>query len=166
MLNGFCVTLHYVLYRLANLAFFTMMDDEKYKTLFDAINSSKQEVEGKLTEFWKEMTQAQQRTLQELASKLNKSPYQFRRKGNEVQFQFNATMEDSIGATKKKLSQFVDSLTTSSEGQKESLKRTIAHLDDGIKAITKRQKHIKIADHSDYGWATVQAYDMDDLVSS
>ena len=75
-------------------------------------------------------------------------------------------MEDSIGATKKKLSQFVDSLTTSSEGQKESLKRTISHLDGGIKAITKRQKHIKVADRSDYGLAIVQAYDTDDLVSS
>ena len=34
-----------------------------------------------------------------------------------------------------------------------------------MKAIAKRQKHIKVADRSDYGWATVQAYATDDLAS-
>ena len=56
--------------------------------------------------------------------------------------------------------------TTSSEAQKAAFKRTANHLDEGIKAITKRQKHVKVANRFNYGWATVQAYDIDDLVSS
>ena len=56
--------------------------------------------------------------------------------------------------------------TTSSEAQKGAFKRTANHLGEGIKAITKRQKYIKVADRSDYGWATIQAYDTDDLASS
>ena len=142
------------------------MDEDRYKALMDAITNSKQEVEGKLTELRKEVTQAQQQTSQELASKFNKSSYQFRKKGNKVQFHLNNTLGESISAVKKELSQLADSFaTTSSEAQKASLKRTANHLDEGIKAITKRQKHIKVADRSDYSWATVQAYDTDDLAS-
>ena len=142
------------------------MDEDRYKALMDAITNSKQEVEGKLTELRKEVTLAQQRTSQELASKFNKSSYQFRKKGNEVQFHFNDSLGESISAAKKELSQLADGFaTTSSEPQKAAFKRTENHLDEGIKAITKRQKHIKVADRSDYGWATVQAYDTDDLAS-
>ena len=105
------------------------------------------------------MTQAQQRTSQELASKLNKSPYQFERKGNEVQFQFNTTMKTLSVPPRRSSHSPHDQLRRSERVPQKNL-------DDGIKAITKRQKHIKVADCSDYDWATVQAYDMDDLASS
>ena len=142
------------------------MDEDRYKALMDAITNSKQEVEGKLTELRKEVTEALQRTSQELGTKFNMSLYQFRRKQNEVQFHFNDTLGESISAAKKEFSQLADGFaTTSSEAQKAALKRTENHLNEGIEAITKRQKHIKVANHSDYGWATVQAYDTDDLAS-
>lgn len=141
------------------------MDDKQYRVLMDAISTSKKEVEWKLTEnlekLRKEVIEVQEQTSQELASKLNKSSYQFHRKGNEVQFRFNADLEDSLGAAKKELEQ----LAPNSDGQKNPLKRAVNHLDEGIKAITKRPKHTKVADRSDYGWATVQAYDTDNLAS-
>ena len=141
------------------------MEEEQYRALMDAISISKKEVEGKLTEtlekLRREVTEVQERTSKELATKLNKSSYQFRRKGNEVQFHFNATLNDSLGSAKKELEQ----LMPSSDGQKNALKRAVSHLDEGMKAIAKRQKHIKVADRSDYGWATVQAYDTDNLAS-
>ena len=34
-----------------------------------------------------------------------------------------------------------------------------------MKALGKRQKHIKVADRSDYGWSTVQHYDLNPLAS-
>ena len=154
-----------MLYRLANcviLVITTTMDEDRYKALMDAITNSKQEVEGKLTELRKEVTEALQRTSQELGSKFNMSLYQFRRKQNEVQFHFNDTLGESISAAKKEFSQLADGFaTTSSEAQKAALKRTENHLNEGIE----RQKHIKVTNHSDYGWATVQAYDTDDLAS-
>ena len=141
------------------------MEEEQYRALMDAIGTSKKEVEGKLTEtlekLRREVTEVQERTSKELATKLNKSSYQFRRKGNEVQFHFNATLDNSLGSAKKELEQ----LTSSSDGQKNALKRAVSHLDEGMKAIAKRQKHKKVADRSDYGWATVKAYDTDDLAS-
>ena len=37
-------------------------------------------------------------------------------------------------------------------------------MDEGIKAIAKHQKHIKVGDCSEYGWTMVQLYDNDALV--
>ena len=31
-------------------------------------------------------------------------------------------------------------------------------LDEGIKSLKKRQKHIKVADRSDFGWSMVEHY--------
>ena len=83
------------------------------------------------------MTEVQERTSKELATKLNKSSYQFRRKGNEVQFHFNATLDDSLGSAKKEL----EKLTPSSDGQKNALKRAVSHLDEGMKAIAETEAY-------------------------
>ena len=57
------------------------MEEEQYQALMDAISTSKKEVEGKLTEtlqkLRREVTEVQERTCKELATKLNKSSYQF-----------------------------------------------------------------------------------------
>ena len=39
-------------------------------------------------------------------------------------------------------------------------------LDEGLKSLDKRQKHIKVADRSDYGWATVEHYDSHPLADN
>ena len=49
------------------------------------------------------------------------------------------------------------------KGQQECLKKAEAHLDEGKKALGTRQKHIMAADWSDYGWPTVQQYDINPL---
>ena len=38
-------------------------------------------------------------------------------------------------------------------------------LKERIQAITLQQKHIKVADRSEFGWATVEEYDKDELAS-
>ena len=45
------------------------------------------------------------------------------------------------------------------------VKRVKTCLDEGTKAIEVRQKHIKIADRSELGWAVVVAYEDDELAS-
>ena len=52
------------------------------------------------------------------------------------------------------------------DAQKESLKRVDSFLEEGIKSLEKRQKHIKVADRSDYGWATVEHYDSHPLADN
>ena len=56
-------------------------------------------------------------------------------------------------------------LKPSEKKEKEALKKVQTHLDKGMKALEKRQKHIKVADRLDYGWSTVQHYDLNPLAS-
>ena len=46
----------------------------------------------------------------------------------------------------------------------EVLKKATASLDEGAQALATRQKHIQLADRSEYGWATVKYYKDDPLV--
>lgn len=46
------------------------------------------------------------------------------------------------------------------------IKKVEASLDEGSKALATRQKHIQLADHSEYGWATVKYYEADPLASN
>ena len=137
------------------------MDEAKYQELLQAIRDSKKDVQQEIADLKKDVTAAQEKSSQELASKISKSTYQFRRKGNEIQFTFNATVADSISSAKKELERFKP---TEKEAQ-ETLKKAQQSLDEGMEAIEKRQKHIRVADSSDYGWSTVQLYDAHPLAA-
>ena len=50
-----------------------------------------------------------------------------------------------------------------SGNQMDCLKQESCDLEKISKTFTKQQKHIKAAGHLDFRWATVQAYDTDDL---
>ena len=93
--------------------------------------------------------------------RIEKRSYQFCRKGNEKQFRFNASVEEHIDSAKKELRK----LTPTEEGQKAIAQRTAQHLDEGTKVLVVRQKHIRITDRSDLGWAVVEAYMDDELAS-
>ena len=79
------------------------MDETRYQELLEAIHDSKRDVQQEITELKKDNTAAQEKSSQELVSKISKSTYQFRRKGNEIQFNFNATIADSISSVRKEL---------------------------------------------------------------
>ena len=70
-------------------------------------------------------------------------------------------MEDHISAAKKELKK----LDPTGEQDKTTVKNATTHLDEGIKVIEVRQKHIRIADRSELGWAVVTAYENDVLAS-
>ena len=89
----------------------------------------------------------QENLSQEVVKKLNRQVHQFQKKGNEAQFNFNASIEDHIDAAKKELGK------SNPTGDQENtiIKKVIAHLDEGMKAIEVRQKHVRIADQSEFG---------------
>ena len=89
--------------------------------------------------------------------KLNKRTYQFKRKGNEAQYTFNTTVEEHTA--RKELGK----LNPVEGNDKAIVKKTCELLKEGIKAIEVRQKHIKIADRAELGWAVVAAYEEDEL---
>ena len=51
------------------------------------------------------------------------------------------------------------------EQDKESIKKAEILLDKGLKLLEKRQKHIKVADRSKFGWATVEHYESHPLAA-
>ena len=79
-------------------------------------------------------------------------PYVFKRKGNKFVFDFN----------KKIFNKQEQALTALKAKQYEKAKQ---ELEEGTKLIAKRQKVIKLADKSEFGWETVNEYLADDLAS-
>ena len=135
------------------------MDSAEFRALMDEIKKSRTEVEERLTssiaDLKREVNSVQERTSQELALKINKSGYQFKKKSNEIQFHFNAGIEESIYAAKKELTR----ASPVDLREKEAVQKAGALLDEGLKALETRQKHIKVADRSDFGWSTVEHYE-------
>ena len=77
--------------------------------------------------------------------------YQFKKKGPEHQYHFNCGVEEAINSARAHLTT-VKSLNPE---EKAAFQSANAKLDEGIKALVTRQKHIKIANRSDHGWGTI-----------
>ena len=70
-------------------------------------------------------------------------------------------MKDQIVATAKQLE-----LVNLPEGpQREAIDKAKEELKQGLDMIAARQKRIKVADRSDYGWATINEYEQDQLAA-
>ena len=97
--------------------------EQKLEELLTELRKTRQEMEEKLSasiaEVKQEVTSAQERTAQDLSHKLNKSTYQLRKKGNEVQFSFNAGVEEAIASARKQL----DKMAPNDKAEKASLKK-------------------------------------------
>ena len=136
--------------------------DEKFDELMREIRQSRREVEEKIADLKTEVNSAQQKTSQNLAKKIGNSSYQFRRKGNEHQYHFNSTIEEAMCSAKDELTK----LKPTAPEEKAALKRAEERLGEGTKALAERQKHIKVADRSEFGWPTINYYRDDPLAST
>ena len=122
------------------------------------VEVTKKEFEDKfsssITELKREMSAAQEKASQQLFRRIGASTYQFRRKGDEYQFNFNCKIEDHIDMVKSKLTKakMTDPLA------KGTIRKAELSLDEGAKSLAIRQKHIKIADRLDLSRATVRHY--------
>ena len=123
------------------------MDPGQFKEIMDVISKSRSDLEVKIHNQKKDVHTVQEKTSHDLAQRINQSNYQFKRKGNEVQFNFNASVEESVSSARRELKK----ITPTGDEQKEALKKADVFLDKGMKSLEKRQKHIKVADRSDYG---------------
>ena len=105
------------------------------------------------------MNATQEKTVRQFLKRIGSSTYKFKRKGNEHQFNFNCGIKNAIDNAKSQLAK----VKPADVETKEAVKRAEMSLDEGTKALTTRQKHIKIADRSDLSWATVKHYMADPL---
>ena len=99
--------------------------------------------------------------------KLNRKTYTYKKKGCEAQFVFNNKVDDHTQAAKKQLDKIAatdDSSQRALERAKTELERAKAELEQGEEEICIRQKHIRIADCSD--WGVVAEYEADELADN
>ena len=76
---------------------------EEIRKSRDKAHQSQYEMEWKFSDLQIEVTAAQEKASQKLAHKISKSSHQFQRKGHEKQFNFNASVQESITTAKGKL---------------------------------------------------------------
>ena len=87
--------------------------------------------------------------------KLDKAPV-FRKKGHERQYRHNEEVRLKL----------VTETRAALDEQPPALEKMRTLIDEGEKIIDERQKHIRIADRSDNGWATVEEYVEDELAEN
>ena len=127
--------------------------EQKLDELMAEIRQSKRDVDERLAELKREVATAQEKTSLDLVKKMNSSSYQFK-KSHEHQYLFNAGLSDTLDSTKTELGRLKPTATE----DKSTLQTAQRLIDEGLKSLATRQKYIKIADRSEYGWATVKHY--------
>ena len=125
------------------------------------IHQSKRDVDEQLAEVKYEVAMTQEKTCLDLVRKMNSSSYQFKKKSHEHQYLFNTGLSDTLDSAKTELGR----LKPTSTEDKSTLQTAQGLIDEGLKSLATRQKYIKIADRSEYKWATVKHY-QDDLLAS
>ena len=144
---------------------------EQVKTANDNFSSLRSDLDTKFDQFKREL-QLDHDQVAELAvkkAKGEKGQWQFRSKGNEDQFVFNDKISDtleSVGSHMKKIEALVKELpSTSAEKVTDSLSKAKGSLKQGQALVATCQKHIKLADRSEFGWKLVKEYQTDDLAA-
>ena len=121
--------------------------------------SSANQAEGltRLEEQLKTLETKQEASCEKLARMIRKEKlYSFKRKDHEIQHDFNEKVKETLETAAEALSEenFRDLHKVT------ATKKTI---DKGNELLEHRQKLIKLAEQSEYGWQTVEEYEEDDL---
>ena len=113
-----------------------------------------------IAELKKEVNSAQEKTSQELASKINRSSYTFKKKSHEEHYNCNTVIQETISSAQKELEK-----ASKEPADKAAINKAADLLQQSTEMISKWQKLIKVADRSEFGWATVRHYEADPLAS-
>ncbi|XP_065883338.1 uncharacterized protein [Dysidea avara] len=117
--------------------------------------TTQQSIEALRVEFQKE----QEETAERAAKKARLSAeVTFRKKGNERQFRFNESLQEHLRVAHVRLEEVTSSPAVSSE-----LRQVQLAIEEGMRSLKLRQKAIKLADRSEFGWSLVAEYDADEL---
>ena len=127
-----------------------------------AIADSCEQMEAKFSKLREDMSASQEQATQEVIKTFKQqNEYSFRKKGNHIQYQFNAAVDASLQVAKK-----LSKLQPTNGQEQAALKRVSDSLEEGIAAISERQKKIKLADRLDYGWEMVATYKKNELAEN
>ena len=112
--------------------------------------SMKSMLERSLTDLKRSHADTADSHLNEIKKLKFDEPHRFKKKGNEDQYTFNLKVGDAIEEAKEACSS-------------QQLDKVHASLEKGEKLLSERQKHILLADKSDFGWSLIREYKRNDL---
>ena len=87
---------------------------------------------------------------------------EFKKKGHEIQYLFNEGLGDKMESASAALAE----INATGASDKTALDQAKAELQEGMQAITQRQKLIRLADRSEFGWDAVNEYKKDELADN
>ena len=111
---------------------------------------TKSMLESSLTDLKRSHADTADSHLKEIKKLKFDEPHQFKNKGNEDQYRFNLKVGDAIEEAKEACSS-------------QQLDKVHASLEKGEKLLSESQKHILLADKSDFGWSLIREYKRNDL---
>ena len=123
----------------------TLLEAQK-QTILAAVNTQIAGLQSTLLE-------QQANLAQQVVAEAEGESYTFKKKGNEEQHKFNRKV---LKANTKA----VHALESGNAAKAQD------HLKEGIVLLNNRQKLVKLADKSEYGWATIQEYVDDELADN
>ena len=109
-------------------------------------------IDTRFDNFKKQFTEENSSSVEAAVKRAKRARFVFQSKGNEQQFEHAESVLDKLESAK-------DALNAN------ALSKAKPAIEEGIALVTKRMKVIKIADKSQYSWATVQEFLSDELAS-
>lgn len=109
-------------------------------------------IEDKFQEFAQKFSEENTNTLEKAVLKAKRETFTCKRKGNQQQLDHSLQVLEKIHDSSRYL-------------KSKSFEKAKRSLDESSELVLKRIKAIKLADKSEYGWATVNEYLSDELAS-
>ena len=128
----------------------------------EKLTKAKEKTQEQIALLQQEVTISQEESTKWIVRKLDdERKLSFKKVGNEKQFCFNQRLEQHLDAAQHKLSKIDTS--SMNEEVKKMIEVAREELKEGQQEVVARQKRIRLADHSEYGWTTAEAYNDDEL---
>ena len=107
----------------------------------------------KMTAMKRELTREREEADEKLVKRMKlEKPPTFKKKSHEVQYRFNEDLASKFATVSSALKEAPPAIG-----------KAATAIEEGEKLIAERNKLIRIADRSEYGWATVAEYEEDEL---
>ena len=114
------------------------------------VDSMKRILNESLSDIKRANSESADSHLREIKKLKFEEPRRFKKKANEDQYRFNSKLSDVLTEAKSSCSS-------------QQLDKVKESLDKGVSLPAERQKHILLADKSDFGWMIIQEYKKNDL---
>ena len=125
---------------------------EEFQRLFSAIGDMQSQLTSMKRDLSQDRVEADDRLVKRLRLERKTS---FKKKDNEKQYDFNEEVREKLATADSSLN-----------AAPPDIDKAKSALQEGEKLINERQKLIKVADRSEYGWATQEEYTTDELADN